>query len=474
MKGKLLPVVSVIIILLLALAGSASAQDNGRPFLGINIGEHDDGALVINVQAGSAADDAGLMVDDVITAINGEAVTADTIAGVIQSSAVGDVITLDILRDGEAMQLDATLTDRMTEPAQPNRPFRPQIQARVRGAFLGVQLEDSDNGVTITNVVADSPAEDAGFEADDVITAIDGEEVSTVREAIEAVQAKDSGDNITVSVERDSDPMDIDVTLGEFPIRLNETLNFGGDDIDYLEDEGVWEIHALGENSALADAGLQAGDKITAINGESFESNDLFGLLDGFDPSEDMTLTVERDGETLDVDVPGYAALALAPFLPFRFGQDGIPVQPYGDGREGVVPFDGGRFGFGPGGSRGPNGFNFNFGNRIFLGITYRVIDAQVAESEGLDVTDGALVTEVVAGSPAESSGLLVGDIITAVSGDVVDFERTLSDRLYAYEAGDTVTLDILRDGETIQIDVTLGQPEQRSDVAPVAPPPNA
>jgi S1-C subfamily serine protease len=102
------------------------------------------------------------------------------------------------------------------------------------------------------------------------------------------------------------------------------------------------------------------------------------------------------------------------------------------------------------------------------------VIDAQVAESEGLDVTDGALVTEVVAGSPAESSGLLVGDIITAVSGDVVDFERTLSDRLYAYEAGDTVTLDILRDGETIQIDVTLGQPEQRSDVAPVAPPPNA
>jgi S1-C subfamily serine protease len=70
------------------------------------------------------------------------------------------------------------------------------------------------------------------------------------------------------------------------------------------------------------------------------------------------------------------------------------------------------------------------------------------------------LITEVVEGSPAAEAGLQVGDIVTAVDGDRVDFEHTLRDRLFAYEPGDTVTLDVLRDGETLQIQVTLGEPQ--------------
>ncbi|HLU08251.1 MAG TPA: PDZ domain-containing protein, partial [Oceanobacillus sp.] len=75
--------------------------------------------------------------------------------------------------------------------------------------------------------------------------------------------------------------------------------------------------------------------------------------------------------------------------------------------------------------------------------------------------------TEVLPNSPAENAGLQEHDIITAVNGDVVDAERTLRDRLFAYEPDDTITLDVLRDGETIQIEVTLGQPELASDLMP-------
>jgi membrane-associated protease RseP (regulator of RpoE activity) len=63
----------------------------------------------------------------------------------------------------------------------------------------------------------------------------------------------------------------------------------------------------------------------------------------------------------------------------------------------------------------------------------------------------------VFADTPAAAADLQEGDIILAVDGDVVDQERTLPDRLYAYEPGDTVTLTVLRDGEEMEVEVTLG-----------------
>jgi membrane-associated protease RseP (regulator of RpoE activity) len=90
------------------------------------------------------------------------------------------------------------------------------------------------------------------------------------------------------------------------------------------------------------------------------------------------------------------------------------------------------------------------------------MLDEQTAAEHDVDVTEGALITEVAENSPAADAGLQVGDIVTSVNGDVLDVERTLRDRLFAYEPGDQVTLDVLRDDQTTQIDVTLGQPEIR------------
>ena len=79
------------------------------------------------------------------------------------------------------------------------------------------------------------------------------------------------------------------------------------------------------------------------------------------------------------------------------------------------------------------------------------------AAENDLSVTEGALITEVLADSPAEAAGLQAGDVVVSVSGDVIDSERTLRDRLYAYEPEDVVTLEVLREGETLMLDVTLG-----------------
>jgi hypothetical protein len=98
----------------------------------------------------------------------------------------------------------------------------------------------------------------------------------------------------------------------------------------------------------------------------------------------------------------------------------------------------------------------FQGGDRYQLGVSYRSLTPEISAREGYPVDEGALVLEVVSGSPAEDAGLLSNDIIIAVDGDPIDIERTLSDRLYAYEAQDRVMLTVMRGEEELEIGVVL------------------
>ena len=63
----------------------------------------------------------------------------------------------------------------------------------------------------------------------------------------------------------------------------------------------------------------------------------------------------------------------------------------------------------------------------------------------------------VVAGSPADEAGLQAGDIITAVDGLPVDRDNPLDLQVLRFAPGDDVTLDVLRDGESLELIATLG-----------------
>ena len=74
------------------------------------------------------------------------------------------------------------------------------------------------------------------------------------------------------------------------------------------------------------------------------------------------------------------------------------------------------------------------------------------------DETTGALtVQRVVPGSPAEQAGLKAGDIVIAIQGTTVDSEHPLDALLTSYAPGQAVKLTILRDGQQIDVTVTLG-----------------
>ena len=62
------------LILVVVIAGAVAAQNSGG-FVGIRLQDGDDGVVIREVLEGSPAADAGLQVDDVITAVNGDAVT---------------------------------------------------------------------------------------------------------------------------------------------------------------------------------------------------------------------------------------------------------------------------------------------------------------------------------------------------------------------------------------------------------------
>ncbi|GAB4579283.1 MAG: trypsin-like peptidase domain-containing protein [Anaerolineales bacterium] len=79
-------------------------------------------------------------------------------------------------------------------------------------------------------------------------------------------------------------------------------------------------------------------------------------------------------------------------------------------------------------------------------------------ESLGLPQSTGALVTVVVEGGPADQAGVRVDDLITHIDGrEVLAFSDLISYLMTSKGPGDQVILTILRNGETLEITVTLG-----------------
>lgn len=93
-----------------------------------------------------------------------------------------------------------------------------------------------------------------------------------------------------------------------------------------------------------------------------------------------------------------------------------------------------------------------------FLGIQYQALNPQLATEAGLTITEGALLESVVDGTPAERAGLRPGDVIIAIEGIPVDDRHSLVSLLLEHVAGETISLEVLRDGRTIQTQLTLGE----------------
>jgi len=93
-----------------------------------------------------------------------------------------------------------------------------------------------------------------------------------------------------------------------------------------------------------------------------------------------------------------------------------------------------------------------------FLGIAYQPISPAIAKAYNLPVQWGVYVSRVASGSPASEAGLQRGDIITKVGGVALDDTHSYLNTLYTYQPGNQVTLSLVREGQTLEVEVTLGE----------------
>jgi serine protease Do len=93
-----------------------------------------------------------------------------------------------------------------------------------------------------------------------------------------------------------------------------------------------------------------------------------------------------------------------------------------------------------------------------YLGIAFQPIAPDIAGAYNLPVQWGVYITQVAAGSPASTVGLQRGDIITKVGDVALDANHSYLNTLYGYSPGDRVSLTVVRGGQTLQLEVTLGE----------------
>lgn len=207
------------------------ADRNGTPYLGVKPFGVDTrfkvealplagGAVIVDVVPGSPAETAGLKKGDQVLSVDGEDLTAENdLTQIVKSRKPGDVLTLKVQQPGEeAREVTVTLGE---NPDAAGMAFLGVTYApRARQFFnLPTLPSGAESGAFVGNVVKDSPADRAGLKVGDVITAIDGQAITTPSEAIDALAAHKPGDSVTLTVRHANQATDtqIEVTLGEKP-----------------------------------------------------------------------------------------------------------------------------------------------------------------------------------------------------------------------------------------------------------------
>ncbi len=163
---------------------------------------------------------------------------------------------------------------------------------------LGLSRE---RGVLIAQIEPDSPAQTAGLQPGDIITAIDGQRVRTVESVVNRLGLVRLGQAINVRVVRDSREFDVTATVAESGLA---NTWFAG--VEFLEQQTsrgrkYLEIESLENSSPLAQKGLQSGDIVLSVNREPVET---IADIENMEVSSDALLFVQRGRDTSYIRLP--------------------------------------------------------------------------------------------------------------------------------------------------------------------------
>lgn len=166
------------------------------------------GALVGEVKPGSPAAHAGLQTGDVITTFDGKPVaTARDLPGMVADTPVGRDVSVIVQRQGEAVELGATVGKLHTEaalagPEQESGRQRLGLQLRDRPAESDGGDEPAPAGVLVSGVQPGSPAAASGIRGGDVILEMDRKPVASVADVKQVLSETDAESALVLLVKR--------------------------------------------------------------------------------------------------------------------------------------------------------------------------------------------------------------------------------------------------------------------------------
>jgi S1-C subfamily serine protease len=331
----------LISVLLSALVGAAAFAAPGQED---RTSRNDAGVLVVRVEPRSPADKAGIARGDIILAVDGEDVaTVADVRNAIAAKQPGDKVKVTV-RHGDAKR---TLTAELgelggraylgvyfeptsstavqppprseTQPAPGQQPAprqqpgpAPQPAPRTLPRIL------ARSGAQITRVIFGSPAEKAGLERGDVITAVDGTPLERGDDLSGIIGARKPGDTVRLELLGTREQTrEVAVTLGENP-RAASTAWLG---IEYrmafrIEGSTPWatrpqillgvRVTGVSRDGPAAQADIARGDLLTSVDGKPVRTAaEVADALKAFKPGDTVKVGVLRDldeGETA-VDV---------------------------------------------------------------------------------------------------------------------------------------------------------------------------
>lgn len=103
----------------------------------------------------------------------------------------------------------------------------------------------------------------------------------------------------------------------------------------------------------------------------------------------------------------------------------------------------------------------FGTTRRGWLGVTIQQVTDEIADSLGLPEASGALVSTVHDDSPAAAAGIKTGDVIRKFNGQTVPSSRRLPRMVADATVGTTVPVEVWRAGDTLAVEVQLGELEK-------------
>jgi len=254
---------------------------------------------------------------------------------------------------------------------------------------------------------------------------------------------------------------------------------FLGVSLDRAPDGGVRVEHVV-DDSAAQRAGLEEGDVIVGFDGDEIDTpSGLTRRVMRSEPGDRVDLEVIRDGERLTLT----AELGERPWRDFSMGFDfgvfGEQMERLGEQMEHLefdldwdadsfqenmeqlqerlsgldldFDFDHPHFG---------HHRTFFMHSRPKLGVELVEATPELREHLGSTRDEGVLVSRLIAGLPAEESGVLVGDLIVAVDGDPIedsgDLRRALRDK-----SGETIDLEVIREKSRMNLRVFIPEAEE-------------